>query len=303
VPLANKVAKLLDVSLTPLNVTKFSDGETYVRIEESIREQDVYIIQPTSNPVNDNLMELLLVIDALKRASAGSICAVVPFFGYARQDRKATSREPISAKLVANMIATAGATRVITTDLHAPQVQGFFDIPLDHLCGLPLLSEHLRKKMTKNTIVVAPDAGGIKMNRDVSERLGVPLVIMYKRRSIKKKNVVAEMKILGEVKGKNVLMIDDEINTGGTMIKAAEMLKKAGALDIVISATHGVFAGNAVEKFKKAPIKQVIVTDTIHIPKKKQFPSLIIVSIATVIAETIKIINQSKPMGVFLDNL
>ncbi len=302
-PLAEEVAKILGIKLTPVRITKFADGETYVRILESIRGQDVYIIQPTGNPVNENLMELLLMIDALRRASAGSICAVMPFFGYARQDRKATSREPISAKLVANLISVAGANRVIACDLHAPQVQGFFDIPLDHLEGLPLISNYFKKKKIRDAVVVSPDIGGIKMNRKLAERLKVPLVLISKRRSLTKPDTVEEMEILGDVKGKNIIMTDDEINTAGTMVRAVELLKEAGARDIYVSATHAVLAGEAVQRLSSAPVKEVVVTNTLSVPEEKSFPKLRVVSIAKVVAETIRIINQGRPMGVYLENL
>lgn len=302
-PIAEKIAKQLKQKLIPVEITKFADNEIHVHIEKSVRDKDVYIIQSTSNPAHEHLMELLIMIDALRRASASRITCVMPFFGYARQDRKSRSREAITAKLVANLLTTAGTNRVISVDLHADQVQGFFDIPLDHVRGLPLLAEHFKRHRTKNTVVVSPDQGSIKINRELANRLDTHMVIMEKSRSKKKHNTIDDMMILGDVKGKDIIMIDDEINTGGTIARACEMLKKAGAKDIRVGCTHPVFAGNAVKILDMCKLKEIVVLDTISLEKRKMPKNLKVLSIAPVIANIINIINTSKPMGIYLDKL
>jgi len=302
-PLAEKIAKQLKKKLIPVEINKFADSEIYIHIEKSVRDKDVYIIQSTSNPAHEYLMELLIMIDAMRRASADRITCVMPFFGYARQDRKSRSREAITAKLVANLLTTAGANRIISVDLHADQIQGFFDIPLDHVKGLPLIAEHFKKHRTKDTIVVSPDQGGIKINRDLANRLDVPLVIMEKSRSKKKHDTLTDMMILGDVKGKDILMVDDEINTAGTMTRACEMLKKAGAKDIRVACTHPVLAGPAVKRLDQCHLKEIVVLDTISLEGRKLPRNLKVLSIAPVIANIVNIINTSKPMGQYLDKL
>ncbi|NOZ81416.1 MAG: ribose-phosphate diphosphokinase [DPANN group archaeon] len=301
--MAESIARLLKTDLTPVEICKFADHEIHIHIERSIRDKDVYIIESTNNPGHEYLMELLILIDAAKRASAARITCVMPFFGYARQDRKSRSREAITAKLVANMLTTAGANRIISADLHADQIQGFFDIPLDHIRGLPIIAEHFKQQNIRDLVVVSPDQGGIKINREMANRLGAPLVIMEKSRSKKKHNTLDDMMILGEVKGKNIVMIDDEINTAGTMARACTMLRKAGAKDIRVSCTHAVFAGPAVERLDACKLKEIVVLDTISQEGRKQPKNLTVLSIAPVLATIIDIINTSKPMGIYLDKL
>jgi len=301
--LAKKIAKILGVHLTPVKTRKFADGEIYVKILESVRGQDVFVIQPTCHPVNDNLIELLIMIDALKRSSPARINIVMPFYGYARQDRKSTSREAITAKLVADLLQAAGAQRIIAADLHADQIQGFFNIPLDHMVALPIIADYFKQKKIKDLVVVSPDEGGIKLNKRLALRLNVPLTVITKERSGKTHDTIEDMTILGEVKGRNVIILDDEINTGGTIVRASELLKKGGARDVYIACTHGILCGKAIQKLKAAPVKEVVITDTVPLPKEKRISKIKVISMAPVIAETIKIINSGEPMGVFLDSL
>ena len=253
-PLAEKIADAVGVKLGKTSVDRFSDGEIRINIEESIRGDQVYIIQSTSAPVNDNLMELLIMIDALRRASAKTINVVIPYYGYARQDRKARSREPITAKLVANMLETAGATRILALDLHAAQIQGFFDIPLDHLMGAPLLADYfLNHHLDENAVVVSPDHGGVTRARKLAEFLKAPIAIIDKRRP--RANVAEVMNIIGDVKGKRAIMIDDMIDTAGTITLGAQALVDAGATEVYASCTHPVLSGPAIERIEKSPIK------------------------------------------------
>jgi ribose-phosphate pyrophosphokinase len=298
-PLAEKIAAAIGVELSKINIARFSDGEIQINIEESVRGDNVYVIQPTSAPVNDSLMELLIMIDALRRASARSINVVMPYYGYARQDRKARSREPISAKLVANMLEMVGATRVLALDLHASQIQGFFDIPVDHMMGAPLLADYLITTgiADDNTVVVSPDHGGVTRARALAELLGShePIAIIDKRRP--KANVAQIMNIIGDVKGKRAIMIDDMIDTGGTITQGAQKLKDEGASEVYVVATHAVFSGKAVENLQNSVFEKVIVTDSINLPEEKKFPKLVQVSTAELIAEAIKRINENKAVS------
>ena len=247
--LAKKIAEYLGTTLGNSQVGSFSDGEIFVNINETVRGSDVFVVQSTSNPVNDNLMELLIMIDAFKRASAGRITAVIPYFGYARQDRKAKARDPISSKLVANLIAKAGADRVLTMDLHAPQIQGFFDIPVDHLLGVPVLAKYFKnefKSILSDTVVVSPDLGSVTRARNFAQRLDVPIAIIDKRRP--KANVSEVMNIIGDIKDKNVILVDDMIDTAGTIVHGAEALKERGAKSVYACCTHGVLSGPAIER-------------------------------------------------------
>ncbi len=268
----------------------FADGEIYVRIDENVRGCDVFVIQPTSKSVNHNLIELAVMIDALKRASAERITAVMPYYGYARQDRKAMPREPITAKLVANLLVAAGVGRVLTIDLHSGQIQGFFDIPLDHLYALPLLEDYFEKKNIPDLVVASPDAGGIKKASRLATELGVPLTIMEKRRPDHNKASITN--IIGNVDGKNVIIIDDMIDTAGTITETIFALKEAGAKDIYVAATHAIFSPPAVERLSKAPVKEVVVTNTIPIPDENMFPKLRILSVAELLGEAIKSIHN-----------
>ena len=275
-PLARKIAEKLNTTLGDIEVTKFSDGETSVHIGETVRGRDLFIIQSTSNPVNDNLMELLIMIDAAKRASAGRITAVIPYFGYARQDRKARSRDPITAKLVADLIESAGADRILTMDLHAAQIQGFFDIPLDHLLGGPTLYNYFASKVDDNFIVVSPDIGSVSRARNVAARLNCSMAIIDKRRP--KANVMEVMNIIGSVEGKKCLLVDDMIDTGGTIVQGAQALVDAGATEIYACCTHSVLSGPAIERLKNSPIKELVMLDTIQLPADKMLPKFKILS-------------------------
>ena len=301
VKLAEEISSYLKVPLTPIEVKKFNDGELYVHIEKSVRGSIVFIIMPTSPPVNDRLMELLLITDACKRASAREINAVIPYYGYSRQDRKNLPREPISAKLVANLIETAGVDRVVTFDLHVDQIQGFFNIPVDNLEAVSLIANYLLDKKLKDVIVVAPDVGGARRARRLAKLLDVNIAIIDKRRP---EHGVAEiMNVIGEVEGKNVILFDDIIDTAGTITSAAKALKEKGAKDIYICATHAVFSNPAVERLEDNSVKEVIVTNTIDIPKEKQFRKLKIISLAKLLAESINKIYEGTPMGVLFDDL
>lgn len=301
--LAQEIADCLNIELSEFKKKRFTDGESYVKIMEPVRGADVFVVQPTSFPVNDNLMELLITIDALRRASARRITAVIPFYGYARQDRKATSRESIASKLVADLLVTAGVNRVLLCDLHADQIQGFFDVPVDHLTAVPIILNYYFTKNLKNTVVVAPDEGSVKSNSSLARKLGLPLVIIHKARSKTAIDTFDSFKILGTVKGKNVIILDDEINTAGTITNAAMMLKKQGAEKISLAATHGIFAGPAVERLKKAPVDEVLITNTIDIPKNKRFKSLKVLSMAPMIGEAIRRIHEERSMGSIFDEM
>ncbi|MDE7439004.1 MAG: ribose-phosphate pyrophosphokinase [Clostridia bacterium] len=298
-PLAEAIASKLNTSLGEMEITHFSDGEIYVRYEESIRGKDVFLIQSTSAPVNDNLMELLVMIDAARRASAGRITAVIPYFGYARQDRKARSREPITAKLVANLITSAGADRVLTMDLHCLQIQGFFDIPLDNLVGGPTLYNYFKSKVDNDLVVVSPDIGSVVRARKVAARMNAKMAIIDKRRP--KANVMEVMNIIGEVKGKNCLMVDDIVDTAGTMANGAMALRDAGAKEIYGCCSHGVLSGSAIELLSKSPISEFAILDTINIPKEKLLPIFKIISTAPIFASAIENVYLDKSMSKIYD--
>lgn len=298
-PLARKIAEKLNTTLGDIEVTKFSDGETSVHIGETVRGRDLFIIQSTSNPVNDNLMELLIMIDAAKRASAGRITAVIPYFGYARQDRKARSRDPITAKLVADLIQSAGADRILTMDLHAAQIQGFFNIPLDHLLGGPTLYNYFAGKVDDNFIVVSPDIGSVSRARNVAARLNCSMAIIDKRRP--KANVMEVMNIIGSVEGKKCLLVDDMIDTGGTIVQGAQALVDAGATEIYACCTHSVLSGPAIERLGKSPIKELVMLDTIQLPADKMLPKFKILSTADIFAAAIENVYLDKPMSKIYD--
>ena len=295
--LAEKIANAVGVELGKSSVNQFSDGEIQINIEESIRGDHVYLIQSTSSPVNDNLMELLIMIDALKRASAKTINVVMPYYGYARQDRKARSREPITAKLVANMLTAAGANRVLTLDLHAVQIQGFFDIPVDHLMAAPLLAEYFIDNgyVGDDTVVVSPDHGGVTRARKLAEFLKAPIAIIDKRRP--KANVAEVMTIIGNVDGKKCILIDDMIDTAGTITLAAKALKDAGATEVLACCTHPVLSGPAFERLDNSPIEKVIVTDSIYLPDENRIDKIEEVSVGALIGDAIKRIHENKPVS------
>ena len=285
-PLAEAIAKELNLSLSAAEVGKFSDGEISITLPKTVRGKDVFIIQSTSTPVNDNLMELLIMIDACKRASAGRITAVMPYFGYARQDRKARPRDPITAKLVADILTTAGADRVLTMDLHAAQIQGFFEIPVDHMYGAASLAKYYKKKMDEEWVVVSPDVGSVARARNFASRVNASLAIVDKRRP--KANAIEVMNVIGDVKGKTCLMVDDMIDTAGTICQGAEALIKNGAKEVYACCTHGVFSGPAMDRITASPIKELAVLDTIDFPDEvRKNPKIKIISVAKLIARAI----------------
>ncbi|HSN66371.1 MAG TPA: ribose-phosphate pyrophosphokinase [Fusibacter sp.] len=286
--LAKAICKELGLPLGDSVVKTFSDGEISVNINETVRGIDVFVVQSFSLPkVNDYLMELLIMIDALKRASAGRITAVIPYYGYARQDRKAKARDPISAKLVANLIVAAGADRVLTMDLHAAQIQGYFDIPLDHLKGVPILADYFKQKGIKDLVVVSPDLGSVTRTRDLSNKLDAPIAIVDKRRP--EPNVSEIMNIIGDVNGKNVILIDDMIDTAGTIVNAAKALKEMGAKDVYACCTHGVFSGPAALRLKDPVISELVVLDTIDLsPEMRALDNVTLLSVAPVFSEAIR---------------
>ncbi|MEA3289071.1 MAG: ribose-phosphate pyrophosphokinase [Campylobacterota bacterium] len=280
---SKKVADFLGEEIAEVTVNRFSDGEINVNITQSVRGQDVFIIQPTCAPANDNLMELLIIVDALKRSSAGTINAVIPYFGYARQDRKAAPRVPISAKLVADMLETAGVQRVITIDLHASQIQGFFNIPVDHLVGASLFVEYIQNKNLKNPIIASPDVGGVARARTYAEKLGYDLVIVDKKRE--KANVSEVMNIIGEVEGRDVIILDDMVDTAGTLTKAADVLKARGATSVMACCTHGVLSGPAFDRISNSSLDELVITDTIP---QKDHDKITVLTASEITAKTIK---------------
>ena len=298
-PLAEAIAKKLNTTLGEVETGKFSDGETSIHLAETVRGRDLFIIQSTSDPVNDNLMELLIMIDAAKRASAGRITAVIPYFGYARQDRKARSRDPITAKLVADLLTAAGADRVLTMDLHAAQIQGFFNIPLDNLLGGPTLYNYFSSKMDDSYMVVSPDIGSVNRARKVAERLNCQMAIIDKRRP--KANVMEVMNIIGNVEGKKCLLVDDMIDTAGTIVQGAQALVDKGATEIYACCTHAVLSGPAIERLEKSPIKELVMLDTIHLPKEKTLPKMKILTTADIFAAAIENVYLDKPMSKIYD--
>jgi ribose-phosphate pyrophosphokinase len=299
-PLAEKIAKRMGLKLSTSSVVRFSDGEIQVDIDDSVRGKDVFLIQSTSAPVNDNLMELLIMIDAVRRASAASVNIVLPYYGYARQDRKTRAREPITAKLVADMIQAAGADRVLSLDLHAPQIQGFFDIPVDNLMGAPLLADYfLSNHLEEDAVVVSPDHGGVTRARKLAEFLGTSIAIVDKRRP--KANVSEVMNIIGDVKGKRAILIDDMIDTAGTITLAAQALKDAGATEVYACATHAVLSGPAVDRLNNSVIKNLVLTDSIQQPAEKNLDKMILVSVGPLMGDAIKLIMEHKPMSPLFD--
>jgi ribose-phosphate pyrophosphokinase len=296
--LAEKIVSYLGIPLGNSSIKYFSDGEIWVKFNENIRGCDVFIIQSTNSPSN-NLMELLIMIDAARRSSAQRITAVIPYFGYARQDRKDQPRVSITAKLVANLITTAGADRVLTMDLHAPQIQGFFDIPLDHLYSAPILVDYFQKKRINDLVVLSPDIGGVKFARAYAKRLHIPLAIADKRRP--KPNEAEVMNIIGAVKDKNILIIDDIVDTGGTMIQAAEAAYLEGAKGAYAGCTHPILSGNAVEKLKKSSFSEIIVTDTIPLDENKTFDKIKVISVASLFGNAIHRIHNEESISILFD--
>ena len=297
--LAKKIADQMGLPLGKCEVGTFSDGEIAVSIKETVRGSDVFIIQSTNAPVNNNLMELLIMIDAMKRASAGRITAVMPYYGYARQDRKSKSRDPITAKLVADLITSAGADRVLTMDLHAAQIQGFFDIPLDHLVGMPILARMFESKEIEDLVVVSPDLGSVTRARSFATYLDAPIAIIDKRRP--KANVCEVMNIIGDIEGKNVVIIDDIIDTAGTLCNAANALKERGAKSVRACATHGVLSGPAIQRIQESALEEIVLLDTIQLPEEKQIDKIKVTSVATVFADAIRRIYADQSVSTLFD--
>ena len=296
--LAERIAESLNRPLEPISIRRFSDGEIWVKFVENIRGADVFLIQPTCSPA-ENIMELLIMIDAARRASARRVTAVMPYYGYARQDRKDQPRVAITSKLVANLITTAGADRVLTMDLHAPQIQGFFDIPLDHLYSSYVFVEYFRKKNIPDLTVVSPDIGSIKLARAYSKRLGADLALVDKRRP--KHNIAEIMHIIGNVKDRNVLIVDDMVDTAGTLVGAAQAMKDKGARRIFAGCTHALLSGEAVSRIEKAPIDEMIVADTVPVPKEKMMKKLKILSVASIFAQAIERIHKEESISILFD--
>jgi ribose-phosphate pyrophosphokinase len=286
--LAEEVAGCLGIEPTPTQVTDFANSETFVRVLESVRGCDAFVLQSHAAPINQSIMEHLIMVDTLKRASAKRITVVTPFFGYARQDKKHRGREPISARLMADLFVTAGADRLIAVDLHTAQIQGFFDGPVDHLFALPILAEYIESKLDLSEVtVVAPDAGRVRVCERWTDRLGCPLAIIHKRRDPEVANEVKVFEVVGKVRGRTCIIVDDMIDTAGTMVKAAEALVEQGAANVIATATHGVFSGPAIDRLKNAPISEIVVSNTLPIDQEKQIDNLTVLSIAPLVARAI----------------
>lgn len=295
-PLAQEIARYLGMDLGPMIRKQFADGELYIQIQESIRGCDVYLVQPTCRPVNDHLMELLIIIDACRRASARQITAVIPYYGYARADRKTAGRESITAKLVANLMTQAGANRIVAMDLHSAQIQGYFDIPFDHVYGSPVLLNYLLSKQLEDLVVVSPDVGGVARARAFAKKLNdAPLAIIDKRRQAH--NVAEVMNVIGDVRGKTAVLVDDMIDTAGTISEGARFLRQQGARQVYACATHAVFSPPAIERLSSGVLEEVIVTNTIPIPEGQQFPQLRVLSVANLIGETIWRIHEDSSVS------
>lgn len=300
--LAKEICRNLNISLGEVLVGRFSEGEIRVQIKENIRGKDVFIVQPTCPPVNDNLMELLILIDATRRASANRITAVMPYYGYARQDRKDQPRVPITAKLVANIVVAAGAHRVLTMDLHANQIQGFYDIPVDHLYAINVLCEYFEKKNLNNLVVVSPDVGGIKMARAYAKRLKAGLAIVDKRRDSPEK--IEVMHILGKVKGMRAVIVDDLVATAGSLIEAVEALKKKGVRDVYAAVSHGVLSGSALSRIHECKgLKELAITDSIPLKNPSRYPKIKVLSVASLLAEAIKRIHNEESVSSLFDEV
>ncbi len=294
--LASEIAEYLKVPLGEADVTRFSDGEVFVQINENVRGTDVFVVQPTCPPVNDNLMELLVMIDAFKRASAERITAVLPYYGYARQDRKVQGRVPITAKLVADLLTAAGVDRVLALDLHAGQIQGFFNIPVDHLfAGPPVMVDYLLKKDLRDPVVVAPDAGGVERARAIAKRLNAGLAIIDKRRD--RPNVALMMHLIGDVEDKDAIVIDDMIDTAGTLAQAVGALEREGARRIIAGGVHAVLSGPAIERLKSAPLEEIVVTNSIPLSLEKQLPIMTVLTVAPLLGEAIRRIHDEESVS------
>lgn len=295
IALAEEIASIMGKPLGKAEVGTFSDGEISVKVDEIVRGRDIFIIQSTSDPVNNNLMELLIMIDAMKRASAGRINAVIPYYGYARQDRKARARDPITAKLVADLISAAGADRVLSMDLHAAQIQGYFDIPVDHLYGIALLAKYFKKMKYDDLVVVSPDHGSVTRARNLAHKLDVPIAIVDKRRQ--KANESEVMNVIGEIEGKHCILMDDMVDTAGTIANGANKLTELGALDVYACATHGVLSGNAIENIANSSIKEMVLLNTVPIPEEKRIDKIKVLSVAPIFAEAMANIHNNDSVS------
>ena len=298
--LAGEIADQLGVQLCDASLSRFASGEIYFRSEESVRGADAFVVQTHADPVNESIMEQLIMIDALKRASAKRITAVVPYYGYSRQDKKALAREPISAKLIADCLSVAGADRVVSVDLHSGQIQGYFDFPFDHLTALPLLADYLQDDIgleNGDLVVVAPDAGRVKVAERLREQLHADLAFIYKRRSRKEAHKIERMTVVGEVSGKPCILIDDMIDTGGTMVEGARALQEQGAGEVYVAATHPVLSGKAIQKLEESPIKEVVVTNTLPILEDKRIPKITVLSIAPIIASALQAVFEDESVS------
>ncbi|GHT38970.1 ribose-phosphate pyrophosphokinase [Endomicrobiia bacterium] len=299
IELAKQITQKLKVELSEAKIGRFGDGEVQVKIVDNVRGADCYVIQPTSSPVNENLMELLIIADALKRASAKRITAVVPYYGYARQDRKSEPRVPITARLVANLFATAGITRVLTMDLHAGQIQGFFDIPVDHLYGMPVLLSYFKEKNLSDIVIVSPDAGGVERARSFAKHFNADLVIVDKRRP--RPNEAYIMNVIGEVKNKNCIILDDLVDTAITLTKVADVIKAKGAIKVFAAASHGVLSGRSKQRIQDSSIEELVITDSIPLAKEGPTEKIVVLSIASMLAEAIlRISNDESISALFL---
>ena len=297
--LSREISSHLGIPLTEGRVVRFSDGEVHVRIDESVRGADVFIIQPTCSPVNEHIMELLITIDAMRRASARRVTAVIPYYGYARQDRKTRARDPITAKLVANLLTTAGIDRALTMDLHAGQIQGFFDVPVDNLPAVPILADYFRQKQLDDLVVVSPDLGGVTRARDLATRLGVDIAIIDKRRP--EPNVAEIMNIIGRIKGRRVIMVDDIIDTAGTITQGAEVLLEKGALEVYACCSHAVLSGPAINRLANSVLTEVVVTNTIPLPREKELDKIKVLSVASLFGDAILRIYEDLSVSKLFD--
>lgn len=297
--LAQKIAQCLEMPLSNVVVGHFNNGEIQVMIEESIRGKDIYIIQPTSQPVNDNLMELLIMTDACRRASANSVTAIVPYYAYARQDRKTRGREPISAKLVANLLETAGTDRVITVDLHAGQIQGFFDIPVDHIAAAPVIAKYLKEQNYSDVVVVSPDLGGVTRARILADYLRAPIAIIEKRRP--KPGVAEVMNLIGDVEGKTAIIIDDIVDSAGSLIEGTKALVDLKVKRVLACCSHGILSGPAKERIESSPLEKLVITDTIALPEDKKIDKIVVLSMAEYIADVIKCIQSHESVSKIFD--
>jgi len=293
--LAAKIAAQIGVGLGEMLVTRFADGEYDIKIAESVRGQDVFLIQPTCQPVSENLLQLFIILDALRRASAGRVTAVMPYYGYARKEKKSQARDPISAKLMADFITLAGANRVIALDLHADAIQGFFDIPVDHLLAAKILAEYLREQRLSNLVVVSPDVGGAKRARSLARMVDAPIVIVDKRRP--RDDEVSVLNVIGDVQGTQCVVVDDMISTGGTIAGVAQALTEAGARSVRVLATHGVLSGDAVERLARAPIQEIVITDSIPLPPPQRHPKIKVLSVAPLLAEAIVRVHEDRSIS------